>query len=36
MELSHAHILKLLETYWEKYAINLNPYQTLQLVDWAY
>ena len=36
MDLSHMHILKLLEDYWEKYAINLNPYQTLQLVDWAY
>lgn len=26
MELSHQHILKLLEDFWEKYAIDLNPY----------
>ena len=29
MDLSHSHILKLLEDYWDKYAIDLNPYQTL-------
>lgn len=36
MDLSHAHILKLLGDYWEKNAIDLNAYQTLQMVDWAY
>ena len=36
MDVSHQHILKILADYWESYAIDLNPYQTLQLVDWAY
>ena len=26
MDISHTHILKLLEDYWEQYAIDLNPY----------
>ena len=29
MDLTHMHILKLLGDYWEKKAIDLNPYQTL-------
>ena len=36
MDLSHSHILKLLGDYWETYAIDLNPFETLTVIDWAY
>ena len=36
MELSHAHLMKLLGDYWETYAIDLNPFETLTVIDWAY
>ena len=36
MELTHQHILNLLGQYWEMHAINLNPYETLMLIDWAF
>ena len=36
MEISHSHILKLLGDYWETYAIKLNPFETLCVIDWAY
>ena len=36
MEVSHSHILNLLGDYWENFAIKLNPFETLCIIDWAY
>ena len=36
MELTHAHLITLLGSFWESLAINLNPYETLCLIDWAH
>jgi hypothetical protein len=36
MEVQHPHMLKLLGDYWDKWAIELNPFETLNLVDWTF
>jgi hypothetical protein len=36
MEVHHPHILDLLGSFWEKFAVDLNPYETLSVVDFAY
>jgi len=36
MEVQHPHMLKLLGDYWDKWAIELGPFETLNLVDWAF
>jgi len=36
MELQHPHILKVIGIFWETHAIDLNPIETLSIVDWSY
>lgn len=36
MDISHVHLLQLLSCFWEKYGIDLNPFVTLTLIDYAY
>jgi len=36
MEIHHVHLVTLLGNFWEKFGVDLNPYETLSMVDFAY
>jgi hypothetical protein len=36
MELHHVHLVTLLGNFWEKFGVDLNPYETLSVIDFAY
>lgn len=36
MENHHVHLLTLLGNFWEKHGVDLNPYETLSMIDFAY
>jgi hypothetical protein len=36
MENHHVHLVTLLGAFWEKFGVDLNPYETLSVIDFAY
>ena len=36
MKVAHVHLQDVLSKFWEAKAVDLNPYETLSLVDWSY
>ncbi len=36
MDLSHVHLLKLLGAFWEKNGIDLNPFESLSIIDYSF
>jgi hypothetical protein len=36
MKTGHVHLCDVLSRYWEKRAVDFNPFETLALVDWTY
>lgn len=36
MDLSHVHLLKLLGDFWEKNGIDLNPFESLSIIDYSF
>jgi hypothetical protein len=36
MENHHTHLITLLGNFWERYSVDLNPFETLCIIDFAY